>query len=669
MSYGFISRFHLASVLAAVLLTCAAVPAHAGMFGKDSPVPQWGLDAAKTPTPSYAGDASSVILFDEYLESVDDQGRAVEREREAIRILKPQARHEACRVEYDVDEKINYFREWTLTADGKTFQAKDTDFVDEGAEEESIVRDIPILLLTEKARIVHPPGADVGATILCESEELMAPWSREKIWNIQEGIPFVYEALEIDLPPSGHFAESWHQYQPVKPIELAPNHVRWEIRDMPRLDLRDVKASPGWDALAARMSVRWDEIAADGRSNQWRALGQWLGQLEANRPDPSAEITAKAQELTAGSQDFFTKLTNITAYIQKNVRYFVVERGIGGYQAHYAADIYRNRYGDCKDKTTLLISMLQAAGIHAHYLQVDSERGVVDPNAPSLFSDHMITAIEIPPDVKDPRLMAVVNAADGNRYLIFDPTDERTPVGNLPSEEQGGYGLLAAGPASQIIQLPLLAPATNGTNWTGTFTLDADGTLNGKVESSHFGPEGADLRTFLKFTDEKERRDAWETMVARDLPGVVLDSFEFDEPDALSKPLEFYFKVTAHQYAHVAGPLLLVRPRVLGSESLRFDDKPRKVPIDLDAIGRWHSSYDITLPAGYVVDETPDPVDVDMDFASYHAAVTAKDNVLHYERTYEVRQVELPADRASDFRKFESAILSDEKGTAVLKKQ
>jgi hypothetical protein len=49
--------------------------------------------------------------------------------------------------------------------------------------------------------------------------------------------------------------------------------------------------------------------------------------------------------------------------------------------------------------------------------------------------------------------------------------------------------------------------------------------------------------------------------------------------------------------------------------------------------------------------------------------VTAKDNVLHYERTYEVRQVELPADRASDFRKFESAILSDEKGTAVLKKQ
>jgi hypothetical protein len=62
-------------------------------------------------------------------------------------------------------------------------------------------------------------------------------------------------------------------------------------------------------------------------------------------------------------------------------------------------------------------------------------------------------------------------------------------------------------------------------------------------------------------------------------------------------------------------------------------------------------------------------VDLDMDFASYHASVTAKGNLLHYERELTVRQVELPAERAADFRKFESAILSDEKGTAVLRRQ
>jgi hypothetical protein len=644
-------------------LACAAVPAHAGMFGKDSPVPQWGLDAAKTPTPSYAGDAPSVILYDEYVESVDDQGRAIERERKAIRILKPQARDTSCMVSYDVDEKINYFREWTLTADGKTFQAKDTDFADVGDLSE------PIELSAARTRMVHAPAADVGATLICESEELLKPYIQEKDWWFQSAEPVVYEALEIDLPPGRAHTEAWHNQAPVKAVEVAPRQWRWEIRDEHALNLRDVPSRPVWEALAARMSVQWGDAAVPGDDKEWQYLGQWTTQLESDRPVPSPEIVAQTQQLISNAPDFYSKLVAITSYIQKNIRYFIVSRGIGGLQANHAADIFRNRYGDCKDKTTLLISMLQVAGITAYYVPVDNRRGVVDPKVPSLVGNHMITAIQLPPDVKDPRLMAVVNAADGNRYLIFDPTDERTPVGNLPSEEQGGYGLLAAGPSSQIVELPVLDPAANGTDRSGKFTLDADGTLSGSVDTLRIGPSGAELRSVLKFSDEKERRDALETSVALDLPGVVVDSFQFVEPDALSKPIELHYKVTAHQYAHVAGPLLLVRPRVLGSESLRFDDKPRKVPFDLDATGRWHSSYDITLPAGYVVDETPDPVDIDMDFASYHASATAKGNVLHYEMVYTVRQVELPADRAADFRKFELAILSDEKGTAVLKKQ
>jgi hypothetical protein len=639
------------------------------MFGKDAPVPQWGLDAANTPTPAYAKESGSVILYDEYVETVDAQGRAVEREHEAIRILQPQGRREGCAVSYDVDEKINYFREWTVTADGKQFQARDTDFVEEGAGEMGIVKDIPVLLETEKTRIVHPPAADIGATIICESEELLAPWDQEKVWHIQSSTPVVFEALEIDLPAGRSYADSWHRYPSVKPVEVAPNHWRWEIKKMPKLDLRDVKAHAEWAALAARMSVTWGEAAVAGKDNEWRAFGQWTTTLEANRPDPTPEISAKAQELVAGAPDFYTKLKNITEYIQKNIRYFIVLRGIGGMQAHFAADIFRNRYGDCKDKTTLLISMLQTVGISAFYVPVDDRRGVVDPDAPSLYGDHMITAIEIPADVNDPRLMAIVKATDGKRYLIFDPTDERTPVGNLPSEEQGGYGIFAAGPASQVIELPVLNPDANGTERKGTFALLADGTLTGTVNTSHSGPEGADFRLFLKYTDEKEQRESLEKAVAYDLPGVVLDSYKFVQPSDLDKPLELHYKVIVPQYSHTAGPLLLVRLRVVGDDATPFDDKPRTLPIDLGATGRWHDSFDIALPAGYVVDETPDPVDVDMDFASYHAAVTAKGNVLHYEREYVVRQVEIPADKAAYFRKLESVILSDEKGTAVLKKQ
>lgn len=654
------------SLLLAVIVAITPTPARAGWFNKDAPVPQWGLDAAKTPTPSWAGDAASVILYDEYVETIDAQGRATEREREAIRILKPQGREDAyCVVPYDVDEKINEFHEWTVTPDGKVFPAKETDFADVGQQ-----TGIPVELMTARTRVVRPPAGDVGATVICESEELMAPYLQEKDWFFQSSIPAVNQALEIDLPDNRPYAADWHNHDQVKPVEVAPNHIRWEIRDEHALDLRDIPSRPVREALEARMTVHWGEAAVAGVDNQWRALGGWFTTLEAGRPDPSPEITAQTQQLIAGAPDFYSKLAAITSYIQKNVRYFIVSRGIGGLQAHPAPDIFRNRYGDCKDKTTLLISMLQVAGIHAFYVPVDDRRDVVTPDDPSLIGNHMITAIEIPSGVDDPRLMAVVTGKDGKRYLIFDPTDERTPVGNLPSDEQGSYGLLAAGADSQVIPLPVLPPDANGATRTGTFALAADGTLSGSVETSHIGPQGSDYRYFIKDTDEKERHDELEKSIARDLPGVTLEKFQFTEPDALDKPVRLDYSVTAREYAHSAGTLILVRPRVIGTDAQSWDDKPRTLPIEMgDGAGRWRDSFDIALPPGFLVDELPDPVDVDLDFASYHSKSTVKGNVLHYEREFVVRKVELPASRAADYRKLESAIVEDEQAAAVLKKQ
>jgi hypothetical protein len=438
---------------------------------------------------------------------------------------------------------------------------------------------------------------------------------------------------------------------------------------MQALNLRDVPSPPEWLALAGRMTVQWGDAAIAEKDQEWRALGEWVTKLEQDRPAASPEITAKVNELIAGAPDFYGKLSRITEDIQKNIRYFTVSRGIGGLQANHANDIFRNRYGDCKDKSTLLISMLQTAGIRAFYVPVDHRRGVVDPNDPSLIGDHMIVAIEIPADVHDPRLQAVVTAKNGKRYLIFDPTDERTPVGNLGSGLQGSFGTLAAGDESQVIQLPVLPPESNGTERKGSFTLTIDGTLMGTVDSFHTGPEGADLRMALKYSDEKERKQAFETLITHDLPGAQIDSLEFVQSLELEKPMEVHFKLSAPQYAHNMGELLLVRPHIVNSDMQAFDSKPRTVPIDLNATGRWHDSFDITIPAGYAVDEMPDAVDLDVDFAKYHSSISAKGNLLHYEREYIVRQVQIPADKAPAFRKLESTIMTDEKGTAVLKKQ
>jgi hypothetical protein len=177
-------------------------------------------------------------------------------------------------------------------------------------------------------------------------------------------------------------------------------------------------------------------------------------------------------------------------------------------------------------------------------------------------------------------------------------------------------------------------------------------------------------RWFIKENDSKERRDKLEQASVPIFPASPSIPLNSSSPPTSTSPLTSIS--TQFPVRPSAGPLLLVRPRVVGLTPVSvpfMEDKPRNIPSTSVATGRWHDSFDITLPAGYVVDETPDPVDVDVDFAAYHSTVTAKDNHLHYEREYVVRQVEIPAEKAAAFRHLESAILTDEKGTAVLKKQ
>ena len=187
------------------------------------------------------------------------------------------------------------------------------------------------------------------------------------------------------------------------------------------------------------------------------------------------------------------------------------------------------------------------------------------------------------------------------------------------------------------------------------------------------GDEAASERSFIKESDSKDIHERLEKSLGAEFSGLAFKGFEFHQTEELAKPLDLDLHLSDANYAQPAGPLLLLRPRVLGSHIRAVTDvmagKPRVYAIEIGHPGKWRDSFDIAIPAGYVVDETPDPVDVDVDFASYKSTVSVKGNLLHYEREYVVRQVEIPPAKAADFRKLESAILADEKGTAVLKKQ
>lgn len=105
----------------------------------------------------------------------------------------------------------------------------------------------------------------------------------------------------------------------------------------------------------------------------------------------------------------------------------------------------------------------------------------------------------------------------------------------------------------------------------------------------------------------------------------------------------------------------MIRPRILGSESFALDRQSGTIPIDLRETMQANDDFTIELPPGYALDEMPEPVKLDLGFASYESQSELSGNSLHYTRTYTVREVSLPADRYQDIQKLAAIIDADEK--------
>ncbi len=634
-------------------------------FAKSDAVPDWVHTAAAQTVPAYPPETNAVVLLDDTTYTVGADGRAVEHRRYVVKILRPQGRDEATiQVGFDKDTKILSMNVWSIGADGHEYAMKDKEYTDTGYGDDDIA------FADDRFRVAHAPAADPGSVIAYEYEQRERPFVTEKTWAYQDEIPHLNQSFTLQLPPGYTYASVWTRHAAVEAADLEGKGWRWEMNNTPAIDLERVPLAPSAESLAGRMTVHYAATGMNAATeNTWKSVGEWFTDLSKDRLVATPEITAKAQELTAGKTDFYDKTEAIGEFVQKQVRYFAVEVGIGGYQPHAAGDVFHNRYGDCKDKAALVSAMLSAVGIHAALMMVDSERGVVDPEAPSLVGNHMIAAIEVPKGYESPRLHSVVTAGTGRRYLIFDPTSEKTPFGQLEHELQGGYGILMEGADSQAIQLPVLDPALNSIHRTASFHLDADGVLKGTVTEKRFGDLSEIRREVYAKGDAKQQTDFLDHILERDFTTFSATDVKAANVDSLNQDFTLSYSLSADRYAKSMGSLLMVRPRVLGDLQLDTDHKVRTVPINLDETMLATDDYSIELPDGYSVDEVPDPVKLDLGFAAYQSGVEVKGNTLHYQRTLTVRQITLPAERYADVQKLAGVIAADEDSRAVLKKK
>ena len=634
---------------------CSSLPSFGGVN-----VPDWVRQAAAQPTGTYPPETKAVVLLDQTDYTVTAPGDYIEHSRWIVKILRPDGREEGD-LELDLKrgEKLNYLHSWTLDASNHEYELKQKDFVERSFPSFVLYQDIRFLTATA-------PSAGPGSVVAFEFEAHRHSYSNQINQFFQETNPVREVRISLTLPAGWEFKDSWSSGSVVKPSETSAGHWEWTAHDLTGIEPEPMM--PERFVLLGRLAIAYFPPGETGNMASWSALGHWYTVLTTGRRDPTPEITQEVEHLTAGKADFDSKIRVLTAYLQSEIRYVAIEIGIGGYQPHPASDIYRYHYGDCKDKATLLSSMLHIAGINSNYILIDTDRGFVNPAVPSIWFNHAILAIEIPAEIKTPQYRSTITTKDGKRYIIFDPTDEYTPVGSLRAELQNSYALLVTDSGGELIRTPLLDPDTNTIQRTGHFVLTSDGGLSGEVFEDRGGDFAMRERGRLHNWDEHKRTEYFERYLGRSLQGFTLDSFDVQQAEQFQKDVLIKFKFSTPQYGQSRGPLMLVRPRVLGESSTYVEHKPRHYSVELGETKREIDSYDIEIPKGYAVDDIPDPAKIDVGFASYQSKFEVDGTKLHYWREYIVRDLSVPPEKFGDWVRLQGVIGADETAAAVLKR-
>jgi len=382
----------------------------------------------------------------------------------------------------------------------------------------------------------------------------------------------------------------------------------------------------------------------------WEQIGLWYADLEKDRRAPSPEVRAKAEELTKGLTNELDKVQALYDFVSKNFRYVSLSLGVGRYQPHASGDVLHNQYGDCKDKHTLLASLLEAEGLHADSVLINSSRKL-DPDVPSPSQfDHVIT-------------MLPMGSGKDKQEIWMDTTAEVAPFRLLAYTLRKKQALVVPPVGSGT---PHLEETPADTPMPDSEVAEVDGKINeiGKLEVHvHYtfrGDEELMLRSIFRRVPEAQ----WQRVIENVNSGVGGDitNLKVSDPAATREPFTMAYDISKPNYldwskkkSELILPLCQFNLPDFGDDE---DSDSNSEPLKLGPKAEYVYKIKLQVPDKYAV-HAPIPLTVKRDYSDYEATYTLQGRTFSGSRTLTVTKDELPTSRAEDYQAFRRAVTSD----------
>ena len=603
---------HRPLLLGAFAAACVMVPlaTHAAVITAASPFDVSAAALLKSaPAAAAFPDASAITLRDESVVKVNADGTSVDVTHETFKIFNQRA-HDKAEITIPFDagtEKITNVHARTIKPGGAVLTAGSGDIHTSAPYSQFAMYD------DAKVTGISMPGVEDGVIIdyvyTRTTTKSFLPSQYSETWTFRDGVdPVKYSKMTLSAPAAMKINTLPQNTDGAMTATVTPSAggsrktYVWKMSDLSTI-VPEPMMPPTYSFIP---TVEISTIPS------WQVIAKWYQGLAAGQMAVSPEIKETVRTLTAGKTTDTDKAKAIYYWVEGQTRYVALELGLSAFQPHPAAEVCRNRYGDCKDMATLLLTMLHEAGIKTAWpvlLGAESQAPVQSYLAAPTFFDHAIVRADI----------------DGKPYW-FDSTAAMCPFGQIPGGDRGVHAFVIRDGVGSFETIPLGAPEDNCETTITKVNLHADGSADCQTTVNLSGDNGLGARLSFRGLQTDQLKPGFQSMVSHFSPNASLLDYTLSPLADRDQPVVFGLTYHAPLWATRTGHLLILDGKDMSSTP--YDRAERVYPIYEDKTGEAVEDMIVTLPAGYTVEDKPDDIHEKMPLGDYEQTVTLSGNTL-----------------------------------------
>lgn len=386
----------------------------------------------------------------------------------------------------------------------------------------------------------------------------------------------------------------------------------------------------------------------------WRDISDWYLSSVKENLKINSEIENTVEKIINGQFMLKDKTRAILQYIQDNFRYVSMAFGNNTMEPHPTDQIFKNKYGDCKDLSLLTMAMLKIAGIDSEIALFNTEYSLSDPQydlpIPTLFNHVLLL-------VKDPK--------DGDFYI--DPLLDGYDIGQYPLAYQGAYTFVITEDGGKFGKFPIFDEKRSYTYVKQAIAIGEDSSALIETEMLWELDFSIEQRHQLNAMDKEQKGKFYEALDAYISSGGQILERRIEGLDEKYGLLKIYSKIKRNDEFPVTDGIMVID--VAGYDrGLGFTNKERKMPIFYSGNSLNEEITVYQIPKGYIISYVPKDLNLDNGFFSIKREyIREQDEIKVTERT-RYKRTELPKEDYAKIKDFYNELPAKTQQRIILKK-